>query len=71
MALSKLRHPLAALLLFALPLTSVNAELLDRVAAIVNEDVVLESELEQRLELVTEQINARGEDTRLPPENCP
>lgn len=69
MALSKLRHPLAALLLLALPLTSVNAELLDRVAAIVNEDVVLESELEQRLELVTEQINARGEDTRLPPEN--
>lgn len=69
MALSKLRQPLVALLLLVLPLTPVNAELLDRIAAIVNDDVVLESELEQRLDLVRQQISARGENTRLPPED--
>lgn len=69
MALSKLRQPLTALLLLVLPLAPVSAELLDRVAAIVNDDVVLESELEQRLELVRQQISARGENTRLPPED--
>jgi len=69
MALSKLRQPLVALLLLVLPLTPVNAEVLDRIAAIVNDDVVLESELEQRLDLVRQQISARGENTRLPPEN--
>jgi peptidyl-prolyl cis-trans isomerase SurA len=67
MALSK-PSPLLAALLLLLPLAFANAEPLDRVVAIVNDDVVLESELEQRLELVTQQIGARGEDTRLPPE---
>jgi len=69
MALSKLRQSIAALMLLTLPLTQVSAEILDRVAAVVNEDVVLESELEQRLALVRQQISARGGETRLPPED--
>ncbi|MBV0933043.1 peptidylprolyl isomerase [Marinobacterium weihaiense] len=68
MALSKLRRPLLTLLLLTAPMASVQAEVLDRIAAVVNEDIVLESELEQRLELVRQQIAAR-EGTRLPPEN--
>ncbi|GAA0788054.1 peptidylprolyl isomerase [Marinobacterium sediminicola] len=68
MALSKLRQPLLALALLTAPLASLQAEVLDRVAAVVNEDIVLESELDQRLELVRQQIAARQE-TRLPPED--
>ncbi|MBA4503145.1 peptidylprolyl isomerase [Marinobacterium marinum] len=68
MALSKLRQPLLALVLLATPLASLQAEVLDRIAAVVNEDIVLESELEQRLTLVRQQITAR-EETRLPPED--
>jgi len=68
MALSKLRQPLLALVLLTAPLASLQAEVLDRVAAIVNDDIVLASELDQRLELVRQQIGAR-EETRLPPED--
>ncbi len=68
MVLSKLRQPLLALALLTAPLASLQAEVLDRIAAVVNEDIVLESELDQRLTLVRQQIAAR-EGTRLPPEN--
>ena len=40
---------------------------LDGVAAIVNDDVVLDSELNQRTELIVEQLRARGQ--RIPPAN--
>lgn len=40
---------------------------LDRIAAIVNDGIVMQSELEQRIALVKEQLQAR--DTRLPPES--
>ena len=68
MALSKLGQPLLALVLLTAPLASLQAEILDRIAAVVNEDIVLESELEQRLALVRQQVAAR-EETRLPPED--
>ncbi len=68
MVLSKLRQPLLALALLTVPLASLQAEVLDRIAAVVNEDIVLESELDQRLTLVRQQISAR-EGTRLPPED--
>ncbi|GAA0689398.1 peptidylprolyl isomerase [Marinobacterium maritimum] len=68
MVLSKLRQPLLALALLTAPLASLQAEVLDRIAAVVNEDIVLESELDQRLALVRQQIKAR-EETRLPPED--
>jgi len=68
MALSKLRQPLLALILLTAPMAPAQAEVLDRIAAVVNEGIVLESELDQRLELIREQIAARGE-TRLPPED--
>ncbi len=68
MVLSKLRQPLLALALLTAPLASLQAEVLDRIAAVVNEDIVLESELDQRLTLVRQQIAAR-EGTRLPPED--
>lgn len=42
------------------------AELLDQVVAIVNDDIVLQSELDSRTELVSEQIQAQG--TPLPDE---
>lgn len=68
MALSKLARPLLGLLLMTAPLHAAQAELLDRIAAVVNEDIVLESELEQRMDLVRQQVAAR-ESTRLPPED--
>ena len=40
---------------------------LDRVVAVVNDDVILESELDQRVNAITKQIQAQG--TTLPPEN--
>jgi peptidyl-prolyl cis-trans isomerase SurA len=40
---------------------------LDGVAAIVNDDVVLDSELNQRTEMIVEQLRARGQ--RIPPAN--
>ena len=43
------------------------AEPLNRIVAVVNDDIVLESELDARLALVREQL--RGQDTELPPEN--
>ncbi|MFW1677464.1 peptidylprolyl isomerase [Pontibacter sp. JAM-7] len=43
------------------------AEPIDQVVAVVNEDVVLQSELEQRIDIVTEQLTARN--TRLPPDD--
>lgn len=67
MALSKLGQPLLALVLLLAPVASLQAEVLDRIAAVVNDDIVLASELEQRVELVRQQVAARG-DTRLPPE---
>ncbi|MBP0048820.1 peptidylprolyl isomerase [Marinobacterium sp. AK62] len=68
MALSKLARPLLGLLLMTAPLHAVQAEVLDRIAAVVNEDIVLESELEQRMDLVRQQVAAR-DSTRLPPED--
>jgi len=65
MALSKFGRPLVGLLLMTAPLHAAYAEVLDRIAAVVNEDIVLESELDQRLQLVRQQITAQ-EQTRLP-----
>lgn len=47
--------------------TQAAEQTLDRIAAVVNEGIVLQSELNARLALVKEQLQAR--DTRLPPEN--
>ncbi|MGA9851373.1 MAG: peptidylprolyl isomerase [Gammaproteobacteria bacterium] len=41
--------------------------LLDRVVAVVNDEVILKSELDQRIAAITKQIQAQG--TALPPEN--
>ncbi len=68
MALSKFARPLLGLLVMTAPLTTIHAEVLDRVVAVVNEDIVLESELDQRTEQVRQQVAGRNE-TRLPPED--
>ncbi|MDF2181435.1 peptidylprolyl isomerase [Neptuniibacter sp. CAU 1671] len=46
------------------PLASAAVEPLDQVVAVVNEDVILQSELEERIQIVKEQLAARN--TRLP-----
>lgn len=64
---TKLQKYLSCAVLAALlPTSQVQAEgiPLDRVAAVVNDDIVLQSELNQRLAIVTEQLTARN--TRLP-----
>jgi peptidyl-prolyl cis-trans isomerase SurA len=61
---------LARLLLPCLLLASASlpaAEPLNRIVAVVNDDVVLASELETKLEIVREQL--RAQNTELPPEN--
>ena len=50
----------------AVPLSHAATELLDQVIAIVDEDVIMASELRERLAAVTESLNARG--VELPPE---
>lgn len=58
-----------ALLLIALPCSHVAAgEPLDRIIAVVNDGVVLQSELDQAMELAEQQIRARG--LALPPESA-
>lgn len=58
MALSKkLVAPLAAFWLFASP---VQAEVIDRIVAVVNDSIVLQSELDQALAEAQTQIRARG-----------
>lgn len=67
---TKLRNILsAAALTLLIPSQSVLAEAvpLDRVAAIVNDGIVMQSELDQRIQLVKEQLSAR--QTKLPPEH--
>jgi peptidyl-prolyl cis-trans isomerase SurA len=59
------RHGWLALLLLV-PLI-LNAEEIDRIVALVEEDVILKSELDQAISLVEAQANMRGE--RLPPRN--
>ena len=67
---TKLRNILsAAALTLLIPSQSALAEAvpLDRVAAIVNDGIVMQSELDQRIQLVKEQLSARK--TKLPPEH--
>lgn len=51
---------LLALLCLFLPLALPAAELLDRVVAVVNDDVILDSELDEQVEVVRAQIAASG-----------
>jgi peptidyl-prolyl cis-trans isomerase SurA len=51
----------------AIAKASASGELLDRVVAVVNDEVILKSELDSRVASVTKQIQAQG--TALPPEN--
>ncbi len=46
---------------------STSGQLMDRIAAVVNEGVVLKSEVDQQIERISEQLRAQG--TRLPPRN--
>ncbi|HJO36959.1 MAG: peptidylprolyl isomerase [Pseudomonadota bacterium] len=54
---------LLALLCLLLPLALPAAELLDRVVAVVNDDVILDSELDEQVEVVRAQIAASGRQT--------
>lgn len=56
----------SALLLLAATRHSFASEPLDHIVAVVNDDVVLSSELENKLNIVREQL--RGQKTELPPE---
>ncbi|KAA0874032.1 peptidylprolyl isomerase [Nitrincola tapanii] len=47
------------------PISFVQAQQLDRIIALVNDDIIMESELRRRTELIAEQIVARG--VQLPP----
>lgn len=67
---TKLRNILtAATFSLLIPTFSVSAAEvpLDRIAAVVNDGIIMQSELEQRIDLVKEQLSSR--QTRLPPEN--
>jgi len=57
--------PLIAALLFSLNLSAREFVLLDKVIAIVNDDIVMQSELQQRVRSVTNRLEAQG--TPLPP----
>ncbi len=59
---------LAMALVLASPLAWSETEMLDRVVAIVGEDVVLESELEQRLASIKARIQQSGSNQPLPPD---
>ncbi|WP_245573484.1 peptidylprolyl isomerase [Marinimicrobium agarilyticum] len=59
---------LALALVLASPLAWSETEMLDRVVAIVGEDVVLESELEQRLASIKARIQQSGSNQPLPPD---
>lgn len=58
---------LSSLLLLSALTTHVVAEELNRIVAVVNDDVVLESELATKLEIIREQL--RAQNTELPPED--
>lgn len=59
---------LVLLISFLLPLSSVaNPQLLDRIIVIVDDDVVTESELAERMDLV--RLNLRAENRPVPPED--
>ena len=49
------------------PVARAATEMLDQVVAIVDDDVIMASELRERLAAVTESLNARG--VELPPED--
>ncbi|MFO7858266.1 MAG: SurA N-terminal domain-containing protein, partial [Ectothiorhodospiraceae bacterium] len=59
--------PLLALLLVSAPPMLSAQETLDRIAAVVNEDVILESELEQELQQVRQRM--QSQNRRPPPED--
>lgn len=60
---------LAMALVLASPLAWSETKMLDRVVAIVGEDVVLESELEQRLASIKARIQQSGSNQPLPPDD--
>ncbi|MEJ6656027.1 MAG: peptidylprolyl isomerase [Pseudomonas sp.] len=64
----KLHHKLAGLCAGLLLSTGLQAQMveLDRVAAIVDNDVVMQSQVQERLNAIRQQLNERG--TELPPE---
>ncbi|WP_193073134.1 peptidylprolyl isomerase [Pseudomonas sp. FME51] len=64
----KLHHKLAGLCAGLLLSTGLQAQMveLDRVAAIVDNDVVMQSQVQERLNTIRQQLNERG--TELPPE---
>ena len=65
----KLHHKLAGLCAGLLLSTGLQAQMveLDRVAAIVDNDVVMQSQVEERMHTIRQQLNERG--TELPPED--
>ena len=62
-----LRAAALAIGLAATPLTHAATEMLDQVVAIVDDDVIMASELRERLGIVSESLRARG--VELPPED--
>src|SRR5690625_1912934 len=70
MPMSRMK-PLLWCLVFSLPFGAVaawaQAERLDRIVAIVDDDVVLESELQDRLQTVMERLRQVGNRQQLPP----
>jgi len=61
--------PAVLALLLASPLALAETEMLDRVVAIVGEDVVLESELEERLASIKARIQQSDSNQNLPPDS--
>ena len=53
--------------LFSIPATQAATEVIDQVVAIVDDDIIMASELRDRVRGVTENLNARG--VQLPPED--
>lgn len=60
-----LRRGWLAALLLMVPLTLLQAQEIDRIVALVEEDVILKSELDQAIDMIETQARSRGE--RLPP----
>lgn len=62
-----IKYLLSSLLLLAAMAAHAATEELNRIVAVVNDDVVLESELATKLEIIREQL--RAQNTQLPPED--
>ena len=68
--LEHLKSDFLALLIYVLPLTAQSATtIIDRIAIVVDEDVIMQSEIEERFKAVRSQISSQ-KNARMPSDDC-